>query len=89
MPESHRCPQCHAELPADAPDSVCPRCVLQFGFGDRSAETAGRLLDAAAAKPMGQRRTNPAFAGINHALVVSRPIRSARPRGSRLPFPAT
>ncbi len=54
MPESRRCPQCQAELPADAPDSVCPRCVLKFGFGDQSAETAGGLLDAAAAKSTGR-----------------------------------
>src|SRR5262245_16621832 len=33
MPELRHCPQCGAELPPDAPEGVCPKCVLGLGFG--------------------------------------------------------
>src|SRR4051794_24684233 len=29
MPETRRCPQCQAELPPDAPEGLCPECLLQ------------------------------------------------------------
>src|SRR5271167_61488 len=31
-----RCPQCGAELPVDAPEGLCPRCLLQQGIGEGS-----------------------------------------------------
>ena len=34
------CPQCGADLPADAPDGVCPKCLVQQGFDSR-ADPAG------------------------------------------------
>src|SRR5437867_2085793 len=37
MPETRRCPQCGAELPPDAPDGVCPRCILEPGFDSMPA----------------------------------------------------
>ena len=36
MPEARLCPQCGAELPVDAPQGLCPRCLLQQGIGKGS-----------------------------------------------------
>jgi serine/threonine protein kinase len=33
MSEMRHCPQCGAELPPDAPEGACPKCVLALGFG--------------------------------------------------------
>jgi len=36
-----KCPQCHASLPADAPEGLCPACLLQRGFAtENGAPTA-------------------------------------------------
>jgi tRNA A-37 threonylcarbamoyl transferase component Bud32 len=40
-----RCPQCGAELPVDAPEGLCPRCLLQQGIGDGSAGPSSRAND--------------------------------------------
>ncbi len=32
MSNPNNCPQCGAELPKDAPESLCPACLLQNGF---------------------------------------------------------
>lgn len=32
MAEGHRCPECDAELPDDAPGGLCPVCLLQQGM---------------------------------------------------------
>ena len=34
MTESKKCPECGAELPADAPAGICPKCLLQAGMGE-------------------------------------------------------
>jgi WD40 repeat protein len=39
MSQVQYCPQCGAELPPDAPDGVCPKCVLGLALGGRP--TAG------------------------------------------------
>ena len=39
MTTLRHCPQCGAELPSDAPDGVCPACLVQQGF-DSGAGTA-------------------------------------------------
>ena len=36
MTTLRHCPQCGAELPADAPDGVCPKCLVQQGFASRT-----------------------------------------------------
>ena len=44
MTTLRHCPQCDAELPADAPDGVCPKCLVQQGFDsqpDAAAEASG------------------------------------------------
>lgn len=40
MAESSQCPQCGAEVPADAPQGLCPRCVLKAGFGTQPTDQA-------------------------------------------------
>jgi predicted Ser/Thr protein kinase len=40
MPEIRRCPQCGAELPPDAPEGVCPKCVLGLGLDSESGSAA-------------------------------------------------
>ena len=37
MAEKNRCPQCGAEVPADAPHGLCPRCLLKVGL-ERDAD---------------------------------------------------
>jgi len=32
MTEKNRCPQCGAELPADAPQESCPQCLMKLGL---------------------------------------------------------
>jgi serine/threonine protein kinase len=34
------CPQCRAELPADAPEGLCPACLLRAGLGSAPGSTA-------------------------------------------------
>lgn len=37
MTSPRNCPQCDTELPADAPDGVCPKCLVQQGFDSQTA----------------------------------------------------
>ena len=32
MAEINRCPKCNADLPADSPGGLCPKCLLQAGY---------------------------------------------------------
>ena len=34
MAEENCCPQCSTKLPADAPDGLCPKCLLKAGLVD-------------------------------------------------------
>ena len=29
MPDPRRCPECNADLPPDAPEGLCPQCLLR------------------------------------------------------------
>jgi WD40 repeat protein/serine/threonine protein kinase len=40
-----RCQQCGDELPVDAPEGLCPRCLLQQGIGDGSGPPSSRAND--------------------------------------------
>src|SRR5271155_4586275 len=40
MAEARLCAQCGAELPVDAPEGLCPRCLLQQGIGEGSGPPA-------------------------------------------------
>ena len=41
MAEANQCPQCGAELPADAPQGVCPKCLLKLGLGSQPDSVPG------------------------------------------------
>lgn len=48
MTDSIRCPQCGIEVPGDAPQGLCPNCVLKAGFGTPlTGSGAGSQGDAA------------------------------------------
>ena len=44
MAETRTCPKCGAELSADAPAGICPKCLMQAGIGSQATgdQTAGR-----------------------------------------------
>ena len=45
MAEKNRCPQCGADLPANAPHGVCPQCLIKVGFeGNADATLEGSPL---------------------------------------------
>ncbi|MGI9516375.1 MAG: serine/threonine-protein kinase [Pirellulaceae bacterium] len=49
MTELRECPQCGGQLPADAPQGVCPKCLMQVGFETREVAAAGnQSFDATA-----------------------------------------
>ena len=52
MTEARRCPQCSAELPVDAPEGLCPRCLLQQGIGGGSGTPSSRANDPTLAPRM-------------------------------------
>ena len=37
MTESTSCPQCGSQLPADAPEGICPRCLMLAGLSDNQS----------------------------------------------------
>jgi len=43
MNEPSRCPQCDAELPVNAPEGLCPRCLMKQAMGTASPAAAGPL----------------------------------------------
>ncbi len=45
MTEPARCPKCHAELPADAPQGLCPQCLLQAAFDSQSVAASDPATD--------------------------------------------
>ncbi len=51
MTTLRQCPQCGADLPADAPDGLCPKCLVQQGFESQDAAPAGdRTTDPASSR---------------------------------------
>src|SRR5262245_36134911 len=52
MTDTRHCPQCGTELPADAPEGVCPQCVFQLALGSAPAAVeSGAAADPASATP--------------------------------------
>ena len=41
MSETKACPQCGAELPADAPAGICPKCLMQAGLASEKDGGSG------------------------------------------------
>jgi tRNA A-37 threonylcarbamoyl transferase component Bud32 len=56
MTEARRCPQCGAELPVDAPEGLCPRCLLQQGIGGGSDTPSSLANDPTLAPRMTEPR---------------------------------
>ena len=50
MAEIRRCPECEAELASNAPEGLCPRCLLAAGLEETGAEQAP-AADAATIVP--------------------------------------
>ena len=50
MAETRLCPQCGAELPTEAPEGLCPKCLLTAGL-DNSASDQIPAADAATIAP--------------------------------------
>ena len=42
MVESTRCPQCGAEVPADAAEGLCPNCALKAAFGTQQTDSVSQ-----------------------------------------------
>jgi len=53
MAEENRCPQCGAELSADAPQGLCPKCLMKLGL-----PTGAEADKAGASKPTSDVPTN-------------------------------
>ena len=46
------CPKCGARLPGDAPQGLCPACLMGFGLGEESTGAAvGGEVDGAETRP--------------------------------------
>ena len=55
-----RCPNCDAELPADASENLCPRCLLRYGLqGFTNAETVRRGSRSPHPQPAGATGPSP------------------------------
>jgi tRNA A-37 threonylcarbamoyl transferase component Bud32 len=52
MTEARACPRCGVELPVDAPEGLCPRCLLQQGIGEGSGPPANAGNDPTLAPRM-------------------------------------
>src|ERR1700693_5136836 len=52
MTEARACAQCGAELPVDAPEGLCPRCLLQQGIEEGSGGPSSRANDPTLAPRM-------------------------------------
>ena len=39
MAESNRCPQCGTDVPGDAPQGLCPNCLLKAGFATEPTQS--------------------------------------------------
>jgi WD40 repeat protein/tRNA A-37 threonylcarbamoyl transferase component Bud32 len=49
MPDNSRCTQCDAELPPDAPEGLCPKCVLGLGLTTAPGSSETPPLDPTSA----------------------------------------
>ena len=56
MAETRRCPECGTELPADAPNTPCPVCLMKLGlesWAEKVGEKSGSNLAATQVSPPG------------------------------------
>jgi len=65
MSETTRCPQCQAEIPAGAPEGLCPQCLLQAGLRPPTGEAEQKT---AAYSPAGSGFVPPAPEALKSAF---------------------
>jgi predicted Ser/Thr protein kinase len=65
MSEMKRCPKCQAEIPAGAPEGLCPQCLLQAALDPRTADSEPKT---AAYTPIGSGFVPPAPAELQSAF---------------------
>src|SRR6188472_1813151 len=67
MTDVRKCPQCGADLPADAPAGICPKCLLAVGLVSDTA-VRGESSDGAPTTPLpgSTRFVPPAPAALSH-----------------------
>lgn len=53
MSETRFCPKCGAHLAANAPEGICPNCLLQVGLAGESAADAATTLEPTSASNSG------------------------------------
>lgn len=59
MGQPHRCPHCGAELPADAPEGLCPKCLLEQGVETLHLSQDGDAASGAPTASDGEAPTEP------------------------------
>jgi WD40 repeat protein/predicted Ser/Thr protein kinase len=57
MPATHDCPTCGSPLPAEAPEGLCPKCLLQAGMG-KTSEPPALSTDGSGTKMPGNSLTS-------------------------------
>ncbi len=55
MTDTRTCPECHAEIPADAPPGVCPHCALRAGLRPETAAEPARVPAAPSPEELSRR----------------------------------
>lgn len=56
MTTARTCPECHAPLPADAPEELCPQCMMKAGMPSEAVPAGG---DQTIPGPMGATADDP------------------------------
>ncbi len=59
MPEQRPCPGCGVWLPADAPEGLCPECLVHGGMRDESTAAAGKTVLITAGAVLAESKTQP------------------------------
>src|SRR5438874_11231130 len=80
MSESRHCPHCGVELAADAPEGLCPRCLMQAGLGSQASGGPG----PPPANPGGQQEGASGAQGARSAAAAAPTIRYS-PSGRFVP----
>ena len=59
MPEPRPCPGCGVRLPADAPQGLCPECLVRGGMKDESNAAARETVLITAGAVLAESKTQP------------------------------
>jgi tRNA A-37 threonylcarbamoyl transferase component Bud32 len=66
MSQARLCPECETELPEDAPEALCPKCLLQQGLSDSDEDVFA--ANGPATEPHGDRPAIPTPAELASAF---------------------